>query len=282
MSHQFDSTMKELVETHAADFVSIFGLPADSPPTALNIDLSTLTAATDVTLGFGDPLTVIADLNFQSGPDPQLESRLLIYNAALRHRYRAPVRSLLILLRPGADHSRLTGHFAYATGSSRVEFRYETIRMGQLPPEPFLTGGLGLLPLATLCQLPSNVPMAEAMTQIVAEIDRRLIAETERHRAVRLMSAAFILSGLRVEREALSSIFEGVRVMHESSAFELLDEWEARGAHRIILRQARKRFGAPPAADEALLRSFTDVDRLERISDAISTAESWAELLATP
>src|SRR5207237_430443 len=77
-------------------------LPTGVPIEPLNVDLSTLSAATDVVLGFGDPVAEVVDLNFQSGPDRDLDSRILLYAAALYHRYGVPVRSLLILLRPAA------------------------------------------------------------------------------------------------------------------------------------------------------------------------------------
>jgi hypothetical protein len=35
-------------------------------------------------------------------------------------------------------------------------------------------------------------------------------------------------------------------------------------------------------AAEAALKAVRDLDRLERLADAIHTAKTWAELLATP
>jgi hypothetical protein len=61
---------------------SLRKLPAIEPAQTLNVDLSTLSAATDVALGFGDPIQEIADINFQSGPDPDVAARLHLYNAA--------------------------------------------------------------------------------------------------------------------------------------------------------------------------------------------------------
>jgi hypothetical protein len=195
-------------------------LPRIEPAVALNVDLSTISAATEVAIGFGSPLQEIADLNFQSGPDTNVDARVLLYNVALHFRFKVPVRTLLILLRPKADSKSLTGKLTYVAGNSSVEFNYEVVRMWQQPIEPFLRGGLHLLPLATLCQLPADRPIADALRDIVMEIDRRLAQECEYGQAVRLMTAAFILTGLRVEREAIAPIFSGVRVMHESTAFD--------------------------------------------------------------
>jgi hypothetical protein len=92
--------------------------------------------------------------------------------------------------------------------------------MWQQSLEPFLHGGLGLLPLATLCRMPEDKPRAEALQEVVREIDRRLIQECEHAQAVRLMTASFILTGLRVKKESLATIYEEVRVMHESTAYD--------------------------------------------------------------
>ena len=74
--------------------------------------------------------------------------------------------------------------------------------------------------------------------------------------------------------------------MSESTAFdEAIEVGELRGelkrSHTLLLRQGRQRFGEPDAADEAELKSIRDLERLERLADAILTAKSWSELLAT-
>src|SRR5262245_13995302 len=121
MPHRFDATLKDFVTERPADFEAVFRLPHE-PVRPLNVDLSTITAATDVALGFGAPLRAIVDLNFQSGPDDRLPARLHLYCAALYARYAVPVRSVLILLRPKADGSNLTGKLAYGEPGQHVEF----------------------------------------------------------------------------------------------------------------------------------------------------------------
>ena len=85
MSFRFDATLKELVTGGRGqrDFAAAFGLPSAGPITTVNVDLSTLSAAADVALGFGKPIREIADIEFQSGPDPTLPRRLLLYSADL-------------------------------------------------------------------------------------------------------------------------------------------------------------------------------------------------------
>jgi predicted transposase YdaD len=291
VSHPKGATLKDIVGQSAADLAPVLHLPADLPARTLNIDLSTISAATDVAFGFGEPLQQIVDVNFQSGPDARVDARLLLYNAAYHHHYPVPVRSILILLRPAADLAHLTGSLVYQAGRSRVEFEYEVVRLWQQPLEPFLTGGLALLPLAPLCQLPADVPLEQALREVIHQIDQRLADDVPYARAVQLMTATFVLTGLRVGRQTLGGIFQGVKIMHESSAFTLYEEkgreegrqeGRVEESHRLLLRLGSKRFGVPDAAVEATLRAIQDLDRLERLADTVLSAESWQEFLATP
>jgi hypothetical protein len=92
---------------------------------------------------------------------------------------------------------------------------------------------------------------------------------------------------LRVPRDSLADLFRGVTMLEDSSAYQLiLDKGLQKGQvlnyHRVLLRQGGRRFGPPSAADEAAVGAITDLDRLGRMTDAILTAASWDELLATP
>ena len=291
MSLPFDATLKQIFAPRPEDFAPVFRFPHIEPAQALNVDLSTISAATDVAFGFGSPLQEIVDLNFQSGPDPALAARLHLYNATFHLRYHVPVRSVLILLRPKADTGDLRGRLAYICGGKRLEFEYDVVRMWQEPVELFLHGGLGLLPLATLCQMPEDKSLSDALRKVVREIDRRLAKEAAHAQAVGLMTAAFILTGMRVPKETLASIYDGVRIMHESTAYdEWVEEGERRGeirgeirtSHRLLLRLGRKRFGAADPSTEAALTAIQDLDRLERMAEAVLTVNSWQELLSTP
>jgi hypothetical protein len=275
MSFRFDATLKDLVAGGPAEFAAAFGLPTDGPITTVNVDLSTLSAAADVALGFGQPIREIADIEFQSGPDPTLPRRLLLYNAILHHRYEVPVRSVAILLRARADSANLTGKLAFGEPGHRLELEYAVVRLWLDPPDRILCGPLSLLPLATLCRLTD-----EPLTEVVREIDRRLRSEADPPSAARLMTATQILASLRVRRRSdLVSIFEGIGIMYEMTAY---DEAIEEGRMKAIRRQGRKKFGEPDAKTEAELNAIGDPERIDRLLDAILTANSWQELLATP
>lgn len=290
MSHRFDATLKNIVVDHPSEFAPVFNFPRTEPATPLNVDLSTVTAATDVAFGLGVPIHEIVDLNFQSGPDPDLPSRLLVYNALLHARHLVPVRSIAVLLRPKADGELLTGNLTYGGSGHRVEFEYGVVRMWQQSVESFLQGGVALLPLATLCRMPADRPLTDALRDVVREIDRRLSQETSHAEAVRLMTAAFILTGLRVQKSDLTAIYQGVRIMQESTAYDaIFEEGELRGelrgqlnrSHSVLLLLGRKKLGATTPQIEAALTAIQDLGRLDRMTAAVLTAKSWDELLAT-
>jgi len=300
MSHTFDATLKDIVAQNPADFAGVFGLPTNVPTTALNVDLSTISAATDVALGYGDPVREIVDVNVQSGPDSGLPGRLHLYNAALHHRYDVAVRSILVLLRPKADSANLTGKLVYGESPALVEFQYEVIRLWQEPVGEYLShSGLAALPLATLCKMPAGQSLPDALRDVVQEIDRRLKLGLEHAAVVKLMTAAYILTGLRVTKHSLATIYRGIGLMQESTAFdEATEEGERRGeingerrgeinglikrSHQMLLRQGRKLIGSLDASTEAELTSIRDLDRLDRLAEALLTAKSWQELLDTP
>ena len=284
MPHTFDATLKDIVAQYPADFAGVFGLPTNVPTTSLNIDLSTVSAATDIALGFDNPLKEIVDVNVQSGPDPGLPGRLHLYNAALHHRYDVAVRSILVLLRPKADSANLTGKLVYGQNPALVEFEYEAIRLWQGPVDDYFSKcGLAALPLATLCKMPKGQSLPDALRDVVHEIDRRLKLELEHATVVKLMTAAYILTGLRVTKHSLATIYRGIGLMQESTAFdEATEEGEIKRSHRVLLRQGRKLIGSLDTSTEAEITAIKDLDRLDRLTDAILTAKSWQELLDTP
>ena len=79
--------------------------------------------------------------------------------------------------------------------------------------------------------------------------------------------------------------------MRESWAYkEILDEGRAEGqargraeeARRILLRLGTRRFGPPDSATAAALGALADVERVERMTEQLLDATSWADVLATP
>jgi len=74
-----------------------------------------------------------------------------------------------------------------------------------------------------------------------------------------------------------------VRILHESSAYELIqEEGIIEGQQKFLLRQGRKRLGEPGEPTVIAIKTIKDLDRLERLGDAVIDVASRQELLATP
>ncbi len=97
-----------------------------------------------------------------------------------------------------------------------------------------------------------------------------------------LVTAAYILTGLRVSREEPMDLYRGLQTMRESTGYQaILDEGRVLALQRTLLRQGRIRFGPPSEAIEAALQGILDGDRLERMTERLLTASNWQELLQT-
>jgi len=284
MPLDFDATLKELVMRRPADFSDGFRLRGAGTPAVLNVDLSVVSAATDAVLGFGDPPTELVDLNFQSGPDPSLVRRLLLYNALLHHRYDAPVHSLLILLRPAADGPHLTGWLRYRGQGrrGRTDFRYEVIRLWQVPTRRLLRGRLGILPLAVLGRVPEGLRTERGLVSVIREIERRAVSEAQPDEARQPLTEAFFLTGARVSEEAVLRLYSGVPLVQESTSYQyVLRQGALNDRRETLLELGGERFGPPDDAVATSLAGITDLDRLKRMTRRLLRVSSWQELLRT-
>jgi hypothetical protein len=284
----FDATLKDLASEHPRALLAAFDAPSSDPVRLLNIDLSTVTTATDVVIGVGDPLRDIVHFDFQASASATKHADVLVYNALLHRQYRVPVHSIVVLLRPKAAHANLDGTVAYTArpGRGKMDFGYEVIRLWDIPAEQLLAGDLGLLPLAPLGKLPDDVAVTDGLASVIQRLIERLEREAPLDQARRLLTAAYVLTGLRIpDKAAARQLFQGVRAMRESVTYmAILDEGRDEGrideAKKIILRLGRELFGPPDEATAATLAAIEDLERLEFLSDQLLKVKSWQELLA--
>ena len=88
-----------------------------------------------------------------------------------------------------------------------LTIKWSSIRVGGA----FITtGGVGTLPLAPLCRMPGDAPLAEALPGIIQQIEQRLRRDASPEEARRLLTAAFVLTGLKVPRGVAIQLFQGV------------------------------------------------------------------------
>ena len=281
MPGPIDDTLKHLTELSPQDWVVRGGWTA-APAALIDADIGTITGATDKVIRVAGAPDWLLAVDFQAGHDSVAKlPDLLLYNSAMFKRHGLCVRSLLVLLHRGADSPQLTGLYerGFAGEPFDVALRYRCLRVWQVPAEQWLSGGLGLLPLAPLGDIrPGDLPA------IIAQMKKRLAPTPARLKA-ELWSAAYILMGVRYERALIQRLLKGVISMKESVTYQaILEEGKIEGeikeARRILLLLGRQQFGEPSAKVHAALEALTDVNRLEELTVHLKDAASWQELLA--
>ncbi len=285
----YDPTLKALVETEPASWPALLGGPP-GPTEVIDADIATVTGAADKVLRVSAAAPYLLHLEFVAGHDAAaLPRKLHVRNALLEDRHDLRVRSGVVVLHPGADSPRLTG--VYESGfpgeETYLTFRYQVVRVWQLPSEPLLTGGIGLLPLAPI----SAVTEAE-LPGIIRRVGQRLGGRRARRHAQAVWGAAYILLGLRFGPALSAELFRGVVSMKESSTYQaILQEGRAEGraegltlgavaeARKVLRFQGDDLFGAPDAATAAAIERLDNLERLEELLRRLRTATSWRDLL---
>jgi hypothetical protein len=285
MAMTFDATLKDMGRESPLGFLAAFDRPPALPVKLLNVDLSTVTALADLVLGLGDPLVEIVQLDFQSSAAAWKHADVMAYHTLLFAHYHVPVHTIIVLLRQEAAHSNMNGVIRYAPrpGRGSMEFSYEAVRLWERPAEELLRADLGVAPLAMLGRLPENLSLEDGLTVIAQRLTERIIQEAPSDRTRKLLTDAYLLTGLRLRRDAAARIFRGVRAMHESDTYlAILEEGEERATRENLLIFGEERLGTPDESIKAQLSNITDLARLKRMVRRAAKATSWQEILETP
>jgi len=281
----FDVTTRRLIEADPEGWLAWLGLPVDGPIQPIESDVSTVLAEVDKVLEVSGPTPWIAHVEVQSGHDPVLPYRLVEYHALLLRRHLKPVISTVVLLRQVADGPELSGYFEPRAprGEVTITLTYRVVNLWERPVDELLSGGTGLLPLAPLAAVTdAQVP------DVIARLDERIGREVSTADAHDLWSATLLLLGLRYDADNARQLLRGVTGMRESSTYQaILEEGREEGreqgrvdeARRLLTRLGTRRFGAPDVRTTAQLSQIDDLETLERLSDALLTATSWAEIV---
>jgi len=284
MPGPIDDVLKHLTELSPQDWVVRGGWPA-AAAALIDADIGTISGAADKAIRVSSTPDWLLAIDFQSGHDSLAKlPDLLLYNSALFKRHGLPVRTLLVLLHRGADSRKLTG--LYERGFPGEPFdaalRYRILRVWEVPAAAWLSGGLGLVPLAPL----GSVQKAD-LPAVVAQMKQRFDREAP-SQAKELWSAAYLLMGLRYESAIVQSLLRGVVNMKESTTYQaILKEGKAEGkaigkaeeARKMLLLQGRDRFGEPSAKIVSQLDAVTDLARLEALGLRLLHVKTWEELL---
>jgi predicted transposase YdaD len=291
MPKPFDATLKELVERYPHDWLAQAGVVTHAPVQVIDADVSTVTAGADRVIQVQADPPFIVHFELQSGYDATLPKRVLKYNVLVFDRHGLPVLSVIILLRREADFPGLDGHFGYQPlpGRGGTGIEYEVIRVWELPPDLFLLGGIGTLPLAPLAAASdAEVPA------VIQRMDERIQQELPAPDAATLWTSTFVLLGLRYPAERAGELLKGIQQMRESSTYQAIlqegreegrekgrEEGRAEEARRLIVLLGSQRFGEPETAIQQRLSGIADVRRLERLVESLLKVESWDELLGS-
>jgi predicted transposase YdaD len=292
----YDPTLKALVETDPASWPALLGCPA-GPTAVIDADVATVSGAADKVLRVSAATPYLLHLEFVAGHDSAaLPRKLHVRNGLLEDRHDLPVRSSAVLLRPESDSPRVTGVYerGFPGEAPYLTFRYQAVRVWQLPPEPLLTGGPALLPLAVI----SAVTETE-LPGIIQRMEQRLSGRRGRTQAPAVWAAAFILLGLRRSAALAAHLFRGMVSMEESTTYQMIvergrAEGLARGlaegrtegavgeARKLLRKFGDRALGSPDDRTAAAIDRIDDLARLEELCDRLPTVGSWQELLGLP
>jgi predicted transposase YdaD len=200
----------------------------------------------------------------------------------------------------------LTGEYVQEVPGrgANLWFRYDVVRVWELPPERLPTAGLPLLPLAPVSAVPR-----ERLPEVLVAVARRLRDEAAPQLREALWAATEILVGLNHAKELVKELTEeittmvlGIHGIEESSVYQDIfskgeakghAEGEARGrakgeargraeeAREILLRQGRRRLGPPDESVRDRIAALSDLDRLDHLLDRVFEVASWDELQAS-
>jgi hypothetical protein len=280
MSHPYDASTKYLVQARLADWLALCGRTTTARVEVVDADLATVTAAADRVLRVEETPPWLLHLELQASRDPDFLPNLPVYNGLLERQHGLPARTVVVLLRRTADAAELNGHFerGFPGEPPYLNFRYQVVRVWQLPVETFLNGGLGIIPLAPL----STVTEVD-LPSVIARMKQRIQQEATPEEAGMLWTATDVLMGLRYPRGLVVQLLQGVHGMRESDTYQaIIEEGLVKGTQDVLLRQGRKKFGIPDEQTENTLRSITDMDRLNYLGERLLDVSTWTDLLAVP
>jgi predicted transposase YdaD len=139
--------------------------------------------------------------------------------------------------------------------------------------------------------MPGGRTPDEALPQVIARLVERIEAEAPAEQAPILLTASYVLSGLRVSRDRAAELFQGVQKMRDSTTYQAIleegfVEGETKGrateARKLLFLLGRKHLGEPGATVEATVEAITDLPRLELLIDRLTEVKTWQDLLQTP
>lgn len=296
MAKQFDATLNAMIDgdpTRWGNYLaSQVGVPS-GPITTLDTDLSS-TLQADRLFHIGGPSPAVLHLELESTGHLGIPAELLRYNVAAWGSNELPVHSIVMLLRPKANASDLTGHYEILGAGNQpyLTFRYTVVRVWEEAVDRLLAAGPGLAPLALLTnEAAADLPGA------FHRLRERLRADAVPDTVERVvLGSAYVLCGLRYTPQQIDNLYRNLSMtLEDSTTYQLiLQKGIAQGvaqgvalgrveeAQSLLLELGTKRFGQVSPTTTVAIRAITDHDRLKRLVGRVLDASGWDDLLATP
>jgi predicted transposase YdaD len=126
--------------------------------------------------------------------------------------------------------------------------------------------------------------LEDGLAAVVRKLIDRLTHESQPEQAIKLVTMALLLSGLRVDRNVALRIFRGIPMLEESDTYLMIleqgeERGEARATRRGILLVGAARLGAADEEVKNRLADINDGERLTRMIEKAATASTWEEIL---
>jgi predicted transposase YdaD len=290
--NRVDVSAKELVWEGPTAWLERFEIGPRGPVEVVDSDITTLTASADKVLRVGGPEPYLVNLEPHSYHDTNLARTLWYRQVALDYRHNLPVLTVLVLLCKQANSPSLTGTYErqLPDGWPTNRYNYRVVRLWQEDPDPYLTGGVNLVPLAPL----TNVAEGD-LPELMQRMAERINPEPKA-RAEKFWIAALFLMALRYEPVFAQQLVDGVYNMRESTMYQAIlregrdegliagrNEGRVGEAQRMLLMLGETRFGEPDQATRGTVEAIHDVERLERMTKRVldTGIHDWNGLMGT-
>lgn len=277
-----------------------FNLPTGAVLTKLPGSLPSVTLEADAVYRIEGNPPYLIHLEYESSWQANRPSRFMRYHMLLGQREELPVKTIVVLQRPEANSNDMTGEWVQRDphGNPTLLFRYEVVRLWDLPYQEFLNGGKGLWPLAPL----ANV-REEELPGLMLELQKRWRTMPAKE-STELAHATFILMGLRYEQSLILQLYRGITTMEESVTYQMIlnkgkdiglitgrqeghqegrqegrQEGEQRMARVALISVLESKFGQIPSDLTAAIEQITDVNRLARMLKVVFSQAQPSDIL---
>ena len=217
MAKPFDATLNRLIDIRPDDWAACFARLAGIPPgpsVAVDTDLA-ITLQADKVFRIDGPKPSLLHLELEANPRLGIPRELMRYNILVDHQHDLPVRTVLVLLRPKALASDMTGRYVRSAvdGSTITEFHYIVERVWERSVDFWLESGPGLAPLALLTD-EADGNLEGALNRLHENTRDRRVGEKM---TATLLSSSFVLCGLRYEPDRVTEMYGRLSMLLEES-----------------------------------------------------------------